>query len=105
MMMSTFKDPTPLKIDLVLDETSSMPGVHNGSLRRYSPEEEHHSFVLATARDIREGKNVDAWRQCWLASRATCMKLVSQDEIFWRAGQAREIIGEKFDCLYYTTAA
>ena len=56
----------------------SMPGVHNGSLRRYSPEEEHRSFVLATARDIR-------------------------DEIFWQAGQAREIIGEKLDCLYYTT--
>lgn len=103
MMNSTFKAPSPLTVDMVIDLASSMPGVHDGSLRRFSPEEEHHSFILATDRDLQANVNEDLWVKAWLSSMARCVKLESQEKIFWKAGEAREKIGEKFDCLYYST--
>lgn len=102
MMNSTFKAPSPLSVDLVIDVSSSMPGVHD-SLRRFSPEEEHHAFILATDRDLGANVNEDLWVTAWLSSMARCVKLESQQKIFWKAGESREKIGERFDCLYYST--
>lgn len=102
-MCSTFKAPKPLTVDLVYDAASSCPGKHNGSLRRCSPEEEHHSFILATDRDLACDLNVDGWVKAWKGSIAKIILMENEEQIFWHAGSLREEIGERFDCLYYST--
>lgn len=103
MMASTFRAPHPLEVELAVDQAQAWPGTHNGCLRRSSPEEEHHAFILATWRDIQDGKHVEDWLVCWRTSVAKMKQVESIQKIFWHAARAREQIGERFDCLYYST--
>lgn len=102
-MNATFREPAPLTLELAVEEASSWPGKHNGMLRRCSPEEEHHAFVLSTDRDLSVGKNVEGWVAAWKSCVARMVKITSYEAIFWQAAKARERIGEQFDCLYYST--
>ena len=50
---------------------------HAGQLRRVSPDEEHHAFILATARDLAAGKSEQEWKAKWLSCIATFVMLDS----------------------------
>lgn len=104
MMSSSFREPVSLTLDVVVDAASSYPGKHH-DLRRSSPEEEHHAYILATDRDLSLAVNVEGWQRAWRSSVSKMQKIESLQQIFWQAARSRERIGEQFDCLYYSTAA
>ena len=56
LMAYQFQTPSPLELDLVADPVVSWVGKHNGNLRRLSPDEAHHAFILATYRDLERGR-------------------------------------------------
>ena len=76
-------------------------GFHNmlDNLRRVSPDEEHHAFILATARDLAQGKSEQEWKAKWLSCQATFVRLDSQEDEFWRADKLREAIGAPYDSM------
>ena len=103
LMSYTFESPAPLKITLIADPHSSWLPKDAGQLRRVSPDEEHHAFILATARDLAAGKSELEWKAKWLSCIATFVRLDSQEAAFWRAGKERETIGAQYDSMYYST--
>ena len=54
-MLYQYSKPAPLELDVMADPAGSWLGKHNGQLKRISPEETHHAFILATARDLKQG--------------------------------------------------
>ena len=85
------------------------------SLKRLSPEEEHHAMILATARDLSGDCNVNEWAKIWLTQPVVfrCVRKLAdlsgtvQDDLqaalFFEASQLREKIGEDFESMYLTT--
>ena len=49
LMNYTFAEPSQLKLVVIADQVSSWHPHNNGNLRRVSPDESHHAFILATA--------------------------------------------------------
>eukprot|EP00435_Cladocopium_sp_Y103_P057013 s737_g19.t1 len=96
----------------VLDTQGPIP---ERMFKRISPEEEHHSMILATARDLRRDCNVREWAMAWLTQPVTfrCIRKLSslsgtvsddlQAALFFEASQLREKIGEDFESMYLTT--
>ena len=77
-----------------------------GLLKRLSPEEEHHAFILASARDIQRDLCVDQWLEVWKTSVAKFKiipAVLGPEEPFWAASRLREQMGEDFEAMYYTT--
>ena len=82
-------------------------------LQRLSPEEEHHALILATARDIRRGLNIDEWAAVWVSMPVSFRVIlekpnltavgITDGHLFFAASQLREKIGEDFEAMYYTT--
>lgn len=103
LMSYTFESPAPLKITVIADPHSSWLPKDAGQLRRVSPDEEHHAFILATARDLAAGKSEQEWKAKWLSCIATFVRLDSQEAAFWRAGKERETIGAQYDSMHYST--
>lgn len=91
--------------------------IHERTLKRISPEEEHHAMILATARDLRMDCNVREWATVWLTQPAVfrCVRRLStlsasvtddmQAALFFEASQLREKIGEDFESMYLTTVS
>ena len=104
LMNYTFAEPSQLKLVVIADQVSSWYPHNNGNLRRVSPDESHHAFILATARDLGQKKSEEAWKREWLSCQATFVRLERHEDAFWRAGKEREIIGASYDTMYYTTA-
>lgn len=85
------------------------------TLKRLSPEEEHHAMILATARDLSAGCNIQKWAQAWLTQpvvfrcvrRLSALSAAISDDLtaalFFEASQLREKIGEDFESMYLTT--
>ena len=85
-----------------LFSNSSWLPQHAGQLRRVSPDEEHHAFILATARDLAAGKSEQEWKAKWLSCIATFVRLDSQEAAFWRArkGKGSHRSTVRFDVLF-----
>ena len=111
-----FKHPTRMeKLVIVCRDPFEAGPVAERSLKRISPEEEHHALILATARDVRRGIMIQEWAAVWLSQPATfrivqkvSLTSVADSEaaaLFFEAGQLREKIGEDYEAMYLTTAA
>ena len=104
LMNYTYAKPAQLKVVVMADQASSWFPKDIGSMKRISPDESHHAFVMATARDLAQNKSEIEWKNAWRSSVATFVRLERHEDAFWRAGKERELIGANFDTMYYTTA-
>ena len=52
LMNYTYAEPAQLKVVVMADQASSWFPKDIGSMKRISPDESHHAFVMATARDL-----------------------------------------------------
>ena len=75
-----------------------------GHLKAISPEELRHAMLLAIARDITKGLDVDEWRRCLLSVTFSFQHVDSEDVLFTLAAGERENIGAKYETLYYSSA-
>ena len=50
IMRATYKKPQPINLVVAVDDL--FMDQKNGQMKRISPEEDHHAFILATARDL-----------------------------------------------------
>ena len=75
-----------------------------GCLKAISPEELRHAMLLAIARDIKSGLEVDEWRKSLLSVTFSFQQVDSEDTLFTLAACERESIGAKYETLYYSVA-
>ena len=58
IMHTTHKTPQPINLVVAVDDL--FMDQKNGQMKRISPEEDHHAFILATARDLQQDKFQEA---------------------------------------------
>ena len=58
IMRTTYKKPQPINLAVAVDDL--FMDQKNGQMKRISPEEDHHAFILATARDLQQDKLQEA---------------------------------------------
>ena len=58
IMHTTYKKPQPINLVVAVDDL--FMDQKNGQMKRISPEEDHHAFILATARDLQQDKFQEA---------------------------------------------
>ena len=58
IMRATYKKPQPINLVVAVDDL--FMDQKNGQMKRISPEEDHHAFILATARDLQQDKFQEA---------------------------------------------
>lgn len=107
-----FKKPAPCESLVVLNRSVPRDPAEV-ELQRLSPEEEHHAIILATARDVRRGLNIEEWAAIWVSmpvafrvvGESSSLKSLGIEDghLFFAASQLREKIGEDFESMYYTT--
>jgi hypothetical protein len=77
----------------------------NLCLVRISPEEQHHSFLLAIARDLKSQKgNAAEWRTQALSSVFRFVPCASAEARFWESAKLREKIGMDYETCYFSAA-
>ena len=110
LMEHHFSEPSPFPFPLIIavESVSQQPWNHKGGLQRVSPEEVHHAFLLAVARDIVgnvETAKLELWRTVALTTTMRFEVIANDDDIFWRGIQLRELIVTEHKALTRTAFA
>ena len=83
-------------------------------MKRISPEEDHHAFILATARDLQQDKFQEAGAVAVLAPKYITSQALSCQRrngegrfkpglnLFWEAAKQREDVGTSYETMYYS---
>ena len=92
----------------------------NGQMKRISVEEDHHAFILATARDLQQDKFQEAGAVAVLAPKyitsqaLSCQRrngeghgclprsIAASLNLFWKAAKQREDVGTSYETMYYS---
>ena len=94
MSAHLFLDPGPFPVIMTIGMAShAVPDKHFGALKRCTPEEFGHAFILAVCRDIKEGVDelvLQAWRRVMLTIPYRFELHDSREQVFFRAFSLRE---------------
>lgn len=99
-----FKEPAALPAPVVVgvapgtDVTSSF-----GKLKAVCPEEIRHAYILAIARDARQGLPMERWLKTVVSTVFEFVVLGNDDDFFWKSTSLREALGAKYEAMYYTS--
>ena len=94
MSANMFQEPAPYPVMMTIGMgTDTLPDEHFGALKRCTPEEFGHAFVLAVFRDIKAGVDesvLHAWRRVMLTVPYRFELHETREKVFFRAFALRE---------------
>jgi len=104
VMEKTFLEPTPMEsLSIGIPSTDYKVKSHKGALMRVSPEEMTSAFIMAVARDIKNGAPKDVllkWRSAILSTPCKFVILPMPMDRYWHALRIREDIVHLFKACH-----